>query len=42
MGAAFGAVPVTGFGVVPVAAGLAAGLVVVPEEVGAGTPDCAL
>jgi hypothetical protein len=42
LGAGFGAVLVVGFGVVPVAAGLAAGLVVVPEEAGAGTPDCAL
>jgi hypothetical protein len=42
LGAGFGAVLVAGFGVVPVPAGLAAGLVVVPEEVGAGTPDCAL
>ncbi len=42
LGAGFGAVLVAGFGVVPVAAGLAAGLLVVPEEVGAGTPDCAL
>jgi hypothetical protein len=43
LGAGFGAVLVAGFGVVPVvAAGLAAGLMVVPEEAGAGTPDCAL
>jgi hypothetical protein len=42
LGAALGAVLVAGFGVVPVAAGLAAGLGLVPEEVGAGTPDCAL
>jgi hypothetical protein len=42
LGAGFGAVLVAGFGVVPVAAGLAAGLMGVPEEAGAGTPDCAL